>query len=61
MSESEKWDFQYKEKLCQINEAEKDIDMETLKEQIKNWRFFCNGCGRVAEDEGRLCSPECFP
>ena len=39
--------------LC--NMAEQGIDLETVKKLVKNPKFICKKCGRVAAKEENLC------
>ena len=41
--------------LCMV--AEKGIDTD-YKALVKDGRFVCTGCGRVAASEKSLCAPE---
>jgi hypothetical protein len=42
--------------MCQL--VGKKTLVEDLKALVKDAKFICKGCGRVAADEKNLCAPE---
>ena len=42
--------------ICQLI-VERNKDVESIKDMVKNPRFICFNCARVAESEDNLCNP----
>jgi hypothetical protein len=42
--------------LCQL--VSKKVPTADLKGLVKDAKFICKGCGRVAANESNLCAPE---
>ena len=44
--------------LCYLNNIRfQDSNLEEYKDLVKDARFLCNNCGRVAKDAKNLCEP----
>jgi hypothetical protein len=44
--------------LCYLNNLGFQVsNPDEYKELVKDGKFFCKGCGRVAAREGNLCTP----
>ncbi len=41
--------------LCEM--ARRGVDLNTYKELVKDAKFICKKCGRVAVNEDNLCEP----
>jgi len=42
--------------ICQLN-ADNNRDLDKIKEFVKNPKFICFNCARVAESKDNLCNP----
>ncbi len=50
--------YEYEDKLCSLTTSREQIDLELLKQLVKDGRYICRTCGRSAVDSERLCLPE---
>jgi rRNA maturation endonuclease Nob1 len=49
----------HEEHLCMLqNIGFVEKNLEEYKKLVKQPKYVCKGCGRVAENEKNLCSPE---
>lgn len=45
--------------LCYLNNLEYQVSYpEDYKELVRDGKFYCNNCGRVAASEQNLCKPK---
>ncbi len=42
--------------LCNL--VEKKTPVDTIKKMVREPKFICSGCGRVAQSKDNLCAPE---
>ena len=56
MTDANKCGSSHKQHMCQ-RVARKEA-MDQLKPLVKNAKFICRGCGRVANEAKWLCDPE---
>lgn len=45
-------------KMCALACCPCNIDLDVLKPLVKNPRYICKSCGRVANNAENLCQPE---
>jgi len=58
MFEQEGFEIVRDDKLCSTNPSRSAVDLNKLKNKVKDARFFCSQCGRAASSSQYLCSPE---
>ena len=47
---------EHSDHVCQLI-VDNNKNLEKIKEVVKNSKFICFNCARVAENEGNLCNP----
>jgi hypothetical protein len=45
------------DKMCALTCCPCHLDIEKLKPLVRNAKFICEACGRVAADKKHLCKP----
>ena len=45
-------------KMCALACCPCNLNLEVLKPLVKNPKYICKSCGRVANDAENLCQPE---
>jgi len=51
-------DKEHGEKMCAMTCCPCDLDLDEVKALVRNPKFICRTCGRVAAKEDNLCQPE---
>jgi transposase-like protein len=50
-------DENHGEKMCALACCPCNLDIEKLKPLVRNAKFICSSCGRVAAEQKNLCQP----
>jgi hypothetical protein len=48
----------HSQKMCNMTCCPCHLDLEKLKPLVRNPKFICKACGRVAADEKNICDPD---
>jgi transposase-like protein len=52
-----KKDVSHSGKMCDLTCCPCNLDLDKIRPLVRDAKFICKSCGRVAADKGHLCQP----